>query len=319
MDLDALLGILFFIVFVVLPMITGARKKGRGQSRPQQGAPGQGRAGQAGTPAAQGRPGAPAGGSPAQGGPVASSSQRGDHPASATLEEIRRRVQEAQERERQREAERSSGRRGQTTASARQSSGSLVSSDPFEGRLVSASGKTISGEPLGREGSASQWPPPEPDLLAGRQPTSVIGREGAGDGSPRGTITGRPSTLGREGVVGSSQQGGARQTSGGLGRMGAPSGGLGREGAVGGGLGRMGGPPGGLGREGEPKRRRRATTLELGSASGRPETATYGAKVGRAALVNADREGILRGLIWHEILKEAPGKKLLRRTRSRPQ
>lgn len=299
MDLDALLGILFFIVFVVLPMITGARKKGRGQSRPQQGAPGQGRAGQAGTPAAQGRPGAPAGGSPAQGGPVASSSQRGDHPASATLEEIRRRVQEAQERERQREAERSSGRRGQTTASARQSSGSLVSSDPFEGRLVSASGKTISGEPLGREGSASQWPPPEPDLLAGQQPTSVIGREGAGAGSPRGTITGRPSTLGREGVVGSSQQGGARQTSGGLGRMGAPS--------------------GGLGREGEPKRRRRATTLELGSASGRPEGATYGAKVGRAALVNADREGILRGLIWHEILKEAPGKKLLRRTRSRPQ
>lgn len=289
MDLDALLGILFFVVFVVLPMVTGARKRGRGQSRPQQGAPGQGRAGQAGTPAAQGRQGAPAGGSPAQGGPVASSSQRGDHPASATLEEIRRRVQEAQERERQREAERSSGRRGQTTASARPSSGSLVSSDPFEGRLVSASGKTISGEPLGREGSASQWPPPEPDLLAGRQPTSVIGREGAGDGSPRGTITGRPSTLGREGVVGSSQQGGARQ------------------------------PSGGLGREGEPKRRRRATTLELGSASGRPETATYGARVGRAALVNADREGILRGLIWHEILKEAPGKKLLRRTRSRPQ
>lgn len=336
MDLDALLGLLFFVVFVVVPMITGARKRGQGRSRPPQGAPGQGQAqrGSPGQPATQaGQGGSAASGAQGAGTTQgASTAQRGEHPASATLEEIRRRVQEAQERERQRDAEGSTARRGSQASTAAQRSRGLVSSDPFEGRLVSGSARSITGEPMGREGTSSEWPPPPYDPLAGRPPTSVIGREGQ-QGQAQGQSMVRPSVLGREGGVPARPSGSSRvgpQASGSLGREGAlpgprPSvqrgrsaGGLGREGATG--LGMM--PSSSrtsLGREGGSPRKQRVTTREIGGSGAQPVVSRSGARLGRAGLVDVDREGILHGLIWHEILSEAPGKKLLRRTRSRPQ
>src|SRR5690606_7548353 len=205
MDLDALLGLLFFVVFVVLPMITGARKRGQGRTGPQQGAPGQGRTARTG----QGTPAPRASGQ--RGAATTNTAQSGDHPASATLEEIRRRVQEAQERERQRDAERSAaGRRGPATAAA--PSRGLVASDPFEGQLVSRSAKSISGESLGREGAApaAQTQGAAPSGLGregtgglGRMTTSTssgLGREGATNLGPMLHSSG--TALGREGATG---------------------------------------------------------------------------------------------------------------------
>src|SRR5690606_17210815 len=163
--------------------------------------------------------------------------------------------------------------------------------------LVSRSAKSISGESLGREGAA-------PAAQTQGAAPSGLGREGTG-GLGRMT-TSASSGLGREGATG-------------LGRMPHSSGtALGREGATG--LGPMpSSSRSGLGREGERTRRQRPSSLEIGAAATRPAGSPYGARVGRAGLVSADRESILQGLIWHEILKEAPGKRLLRRTRSRPQ
>lgn len=342
MDLDALLGLFFFVMFVVVPMIAGARKKGKGQGQtgPQTGKGSQ--PGQRGAAAPTGQ------GTQAQRGTASSSTvQRGDHPASSTLEEIRRRVEQAQERESQRDAERATGRRGASASTQPASSRGLVSSDPFERGLVSGSGRSIAGEPLGmgregrpvsgqpigmgregmsgqglgREGVSREWPPSATDPLAGRSHTSVLGREGAS-----GPIAGRQAQAGRSGLgrEGQPSSGGAGQR-GSLGREGGMQtaaqrravrsrGGLGREGY--GGVDPIeAGERALLGREGVISRSERSAAAEIGGSGGRPGTAATGARLGRAALISADREGILHGLIWHEILSEAPGKKLLRRTR----
>lgn len=305
MDLDALLGLLFFVVFVVVPMISGARRRGRGQQQPGQSGPaapgGQGpnqpgRAGSSGAPQGQG--------APAQ---ASSAPRTGDHPASSALEEIRRRVQEAQERERRREEERARSRQGgrpSADAQPRRQRG-LVTSDPFEGGLVSGSGKSISGQPLGPEGATSQWPPPASAQRTGSLPPTILGREGQ---APAGTAGPRPGPLGREGQV--TQPAPDLQRS-------SRRGSLGREGARG--LGSMpASARSALGREGRPSRPSAKISAEIGSVDARRAESPYGARLGAASLVNVDREGIVKGLIWHEILKEAPGKRLLRRTRSRP-
>src|SRR5690606_37976115 len=121
MDLDTILGVLFFVVFVVLPLFSGARRGGRGRTRP-----GTGRS------AGQGR---------GAGAPTAATGA--DEPP-VTLAEIRRRVEEAQRREEQRARLREAA--GTRASTARP--GSLVSSDPFEGRLVSAPERRLSD--LGR-------------------------------------------------------------------------------------------------------------------------------------------------------------------------
>ena len=308
MDLDALLGLLFFVVFIVVPLITGARKRGQNAKRQQQGQQ-QGQLGQQGRdpgqlfggPSTQG-PGGGLSGPPASSGTQQAGPNRpGDHPASTALEEIRRRVQEAQERERQRDAERKQGRgdRGRTAGPEPRPSGGLVSSDPFERGLVSGTSKSIAGGQLGREGTSSGWPPPAGDLMAGRPNTSILGRQGA-QTSSQTQSSGRPSLLGREGMS-----------------RGSSAGGLGREGSTG--LGAM--PTSTrslLGREGRSLRKKSLEAGEIGAGDAQPGLSPYGARLGGGSLVNVDREGIVKGLIWHEILKEAPGKRRLRRTRSRP-
>src|SRR5690606_16286441 len=204
MDLDALLGLLFFVVFIVVPMITGARKrgqnaKGQQQGQSQQGQQQQGQQRQAGQ--GQGQPsGRPSAHGPGGGTQQSASNRGADHPASSTLEEIRRRVQEAQERERQaEELERTQRRDGGGTAGPqRRAPGGLVSSDPFERGLVSGQAQSIAGGPMGREGTSSEWPPSASEPLAGRPPTSIIGREGAPRPAQSQT-SGLPSILGREG------------------------------------------------------------------------------------------------------------------------
>ena len=318
MDLDALLGLLFFVVFVVVPMISGARKRGKGTTGPQP-QPGQGAqkpVGQ-GTAARGASQQQGAGRRSASGAPTSSSTTAGtssatrqtDHPASTTLEEIRRRVQEAQERERSRDA----GRRpGQATAQQPLSRG-LVSSDPFEGRLVSAPGKTLTGEQyspydgsstlsrpqgMGREGMSGEWPPPSNTPLAGGGYSSQLGREG----TAAAAATGRSGTIGREGLAPTARSG-----------LGSP---IGREGI---GSSPMPGRSSPLGREGARRRGKRRSGAEIGVGGAQPTALAGGARLGRAGLVSTDREGILAGLIWHEILGEPPSKKRLRRTRSRPQ
>lgn len=309
MDLDALLGLFFFVVFIVLPMISGARKRGKGQPGQQQPGPqqpGQGtRPQQAGQGSAQQRTSTP---TPARGaspsglppGGATAGTGRDDHPATATLDEIRRRVQDAQERERRREAEKPyarDGGRGATASTQRPARG-LVSSDPFERGLVSGTGTTISGEPSSVRRTGV------PTAIPGRQ--QPVGSQGLGR---EGASTGRAGSLGREGGMPTVQ-----------GRGGRSSGSLGREGYAAPSMST--GAPGRrspLGREGVASRSERAAAAEIGSSGKRPAMPVAGARLGRAGLIRADREGILHGLIWHEILSEAPSKKRLRRTRSRPQ
>lgn len=172
-DLDNLLGLLFFVVFFVLPVLSRARSKQPPQGRT--GAPPPGRTAPAPTASSgSGRASNPAPSAAGSGRPQASTAPQGAPPQGAPppdsplamLEEIRRRVQEAQERERA--GRRPGGKSGTSKATtapgapaARPSTASagapagrgLVSSDPFERGLVS-------GEPrrpppasaLGREG-----------------------------------------------------------------------------------------------------------------------------------------------------------------------
>ena len=176
-DLDNLLGLLFFVVFIILPLFSRAKKKGQAQQGQGQGQ------GTTRPPTAPVAPGQPAGSTvrrsvPLPGQPTASA-DRGPS-TTITLEEIRRRVQEAQLRE--------SGGAGTAfpppaPPAVPAPQRGLVSSDPFGGSLMGGSSsqpRTI----LGREGGAQ--PPPRP---------TILGREGS---SPQ-TSPGVPSPLGREG------------------------------------------------------------------------------------------------------------------------
>jgi len=181
MDLDSILGILFFVVFVVVPLFTNASR--RGQGRGAKGA-GQGRAQGTGTGQAA------AGDAPDQ--------------VPMTLAEIRRRVEEAQRRE----EELAKARRARGRQPAEERPGSLVTGDPFEGSLVSTPARRL-GESAGPSASLGPMSSPATGQTTGGY---VLGPEGGVPGSfPTGDFV-----LGREGA-----QTPRRPSDGSLGREGA--------------------------------------------------------------------------------------------------
>jgi len=283
-DLDTILGILFFIVFVVLPLFSGAGRRGQGRGRT---GPGQGR-GQA------------------TGAPGQAGASR-DEP-SVTLAEIRRRVEEAQRREDERGRALGAGRPQASTTQPR----GLVTSDPFEGSLVSGSERRLSD--LGRGSSGSLGPEgagrgadgaaaaerarpaaeryvigpegamPEPFPTGGY----VIGREGAAPAQPRPT----GGTLGREGLAGREGVGTTRSRSDLLGREGAAA---------------RAQPT--VTPSVSPSRRERLRAkaeAEIGGRErrddGRPAAGGAKARISRAGLLRTDRDSVLAGLVWHEVL-----------------
>lgn len=308
--MDTILGLLFFVFFVVLPLFSrGARGKKGQQGKGQ--APGTGKA------TGQGAGGAAPGQGSATARPSASTSTTQDTP-SVTLAEIRRRVEDAQRREAERA--RMAGGSGQAPATRRP--GSLVGSDPFEGALVSVperrlddlgQGRPIGG--LGPEGRPGQeGAPPRTgapvqgglgrEATASKGAASPIGREGT-----PGRAGGRY-VIGREGTAQ-----GARLDTGSL---------IGREGLAGQeGVGSPVERAGLLGREGRRKiveptvvpstrasrRSERFARAEIGrEAAGsdvrRPVAGARTATLGAAAALQTDKAGILHGLIWHEILSQ---------------
>ena len=282
-DFDTILGLLFFVVFVVLPLVSRARKGS--------GTPGQ--PGQPGQPPRPGMPGAPGPGTQgrqAQGGgqtaqrqlmgqPTAQAAPPPARPGSpmATLEEIRRRVMEAQEREEQARRLRESGQGAMRAGQPQASTAQAPTARPAGGSLVSAPPSSIGG---------SQ---PRP-TIAGNQPGHPQ------HGSRPLAQDAQGAQRARELLLESFTH--------------APSqGGLGRE-----------GPPPGTVRP-TVKPRTRSTVAAVASA----EAAAYKqrqpgplrSRLGSPALVELSRDGILKGLLWHEVLSE-PVARRMRRTRSRP-
>lgn len=281
MDLDTILGLLFFVFFVVVPLFSrGARGK--------QGRPGQGRT------KGGGRASTPGSGAATAGRPSASTGQ--DAP-SVTLAEIRRRVEEAQRREQER-----ARMAGQpvTPPQAATRPGSLVGSDPFEGALVSVPERRLSdiGERrpagLGPEGAPGQEGKAPARAASAREGAPagmgdrhVIGREG----SARGAQLDTGSLIGREGTGGQGTLG-SRPTRAGV---------LGREGS-----GKVVSPTVAPTTR-AARRSARTARAEIGSEvpardGKRPVAAGVAARLGGAAALQTDRAGILQGLIWHEIL-----------------
>ncbi len=306
MDLDTILGLLFFVFFVVLPLFSRAGKGKKGQ-------PGQGR-----QPTGQGKGAASGSGAPAAGTRSATTTTPGTRqdPPTVTLAEIRRRVEEAQRRETERARMAGGAPKAQTPSTRRP--GSLVGSDPFEGALVSVPERRLEdlGERrpvgLGPEGRPGQeGMPPDP----GRQPAGGLGREATPSRGGAGPI-GREGLPGRSGdryVIG--REGTARGATLDSGSL------IGREGA--GGQEGLGSPPGRagvLGREGHQvvsptvvpttrtgRRIARAALAEIGAEQprgdrGRPGSGRSAARLGAAAALQTDKAGIMQGLIWHEIL-----------------
>jgi len=176
-DLDNLLGLLFFVVFILLPIVSRSRK--RQQQRPKDGRTATG----APTGPTQGRASTRSVPLPGQ---AAASADRGSS-ATITLEEIRRRVEEAQRRELQSRQGSQSSTSSQAFApsapAAKPVRRGLVASDPFEQTLVG--GAAPAG--MGREGPAGE---------AGTPYQSVLGREGYAIEPTQA----RPSILGRQGA-----------------------------------------------------------------------------------------------------------------------
>src|SRR5690606_20420246 len=163
-------------------------------------------------------------------------------------------------------------------------------------------------------------------LVSGPPPGSILGRERSAPSA----------SLGREG----------RAPGGGFGREGVP-GGLGREGAQprrqapagqrpspGQQAGALAGRrvPGSLGREGTPsvaaplEVARRQPSQRAGSQPGQaaragadalPPGLQAAARLD-APVLRTDRNALVTGIIWHEVLSEPVAKRRLRRTRSRP-
>lgn len=308
-DLDNLLGLLFFVVFIVLPIFSRSRK---GQSQRGQ-TPGRS-TGAPGSPA-QTRPSSPS--VPLPGQPTASA-DRGSS-ATITLEEIRRRVEEAQRREAaaRQGAHGSTGALGPppTAPDPRPARRGLVVSDPFEQTLVG------SGTPtgMGREGApvGAGMPVTRGAPLGSGGPVattspyrSVLGREGAG---PLQQQT-RPTVLGREGAAPS----GTGPSPGVLGREGLP----GREGPSGAArrTPRVKGTLGPLGREGVD-RTAKAASAAIGEEDDPMQLrgGRSSSKLSPSGLLQFDRRSITQGLIWHQVLGEPPSITRLRRTRSRLQ
>lgn len=274
-DLDNLLGLLFFVVFIVLPLFSRGKKK----SQPQQGKTAQGQAPR--PPVAPGgQPTTAAPRAPLSGQPVASADRGASR--TITLEEIARRVQEAQLRE----TASAGGTLMQPAPAAPPPRRPLVAGDPFEGSLVSGTRTTAPASALGREGAA-----PDPS----RQQASVLGREGS-----QPSAESRGSLLGREGQGPQPSRSQTRtQRAGSLGREGpstrvAPS----------------------L-RQLRDKTARAAAAVIGENEEPRRRTGPIGATLSPVGPLRFDRAGIMHGLIWHEVLGEPPSLKRLRRSRSR--
>lgn len=271
LDLDNLLGLLFFVVFIILPIFSRSNKK-KGQQppgRPTTGGPLQ--APVAPDPSRQ----ASARNVPLPGQPTASADRGAS--TTITLEDIRRRVAEAQQRELE-------SRKAATAASSaptslptappgRPSQRGLVSSDPFEQTLVGG----VSPVGMGREGTAPLQPQGQP----GQPRPSPLGREG----SPGGTA--QPGRAAQAARTAPRTQRGASIPS--------P---LGREGT-------------------DRTARAAAAVIGESSAPIQRRQAGQSSKLSPIGPLAFDRSAIMQGLIWHEILGEPPSIKRLRRTRSR--
>lgn len=175
-DFEAILGLLFFVFFVVVPLLRGGKKAGQQQ-------PGQ--PGQAGQP-----PGQAQAQRPVAGGTVTSqtatprpttTAQPNPDTLMATIEEIRRKVKEAQEREEE-------ARRGvsQPSRATGQTSGTLVSNaqpgslaSAPRSTLTSAPARTLSGNVIQRGPSATLQPSRPPPQSIRQPPPSPLGREGS--------------------------------------------------------------------------------------------------------------------------------------------
>lgn len=290
LDFDTFLTLFFFVVFIVLPLVTRSRSKqqpgrpdasrrppGQGTARPSQ-APGRAATGQAGTgpggrptgtPSTLGR--APtastsAGGaqSGAQGSASTSSRPPSDSPL-AMLEEIRRRVQEAQERERA--AGRGAGGAPQAGTASATGPAAGSPSAPSGAASSTPSRTATSGRPL----VASD--PFERGLVGGSAersaPPSALGREGAQRSEVPRRAAAPPSLARTRSVIEGADTPAARRTSG-------------------------------------------------AQAAARRSGGALGARLGALGLDRMDRDTILHGLIWHEILDEPTAFRRLRRQRSRP-
>lgn len=297
LDFETILGIIFFIVFFILPAFN-RKKKAQGDDTAGQNAParnGDGRAAgqptasgtapaQTGAPVQAGRPAASArsaqrqvpSGRPATpytiesstAGQAGSSSGSGGNapPAGSSvdevLEEIRARIREAQ---RQENAQRGGGQRGQAQpARGQQTRQQPVAQTQSSGSLVSAQPSAIGG---GRQGSGSLVSAPARTIgsTGSAAPQYVIGREG---------------------------QPGQRDT------VSAPL---------------------------EVARGRKGMALEDGKAlrtqrarQTKADRQGLESRVRRGPLLATDSNALITGMIWHEVLSEPAARRRLRRTRSLP-
>jgi hypothetical protein len=294
-DLDNLLGLLFFVVFVILPIFSRGKRKGQPQQGPTAGRP-------SGSPGAPTQANSSTRSVPLPGQPT-SSADRGSS-ATITLEEIRRRVEEAQRRELQSRqgTQASTGTLGSPPSAPdpRPARRGLVSSDPFERTLVGGS----SPVGMGREGAPSATGTPGATTSPYQ---SVLGREGVGQVQQT-----RQTVLGREGALPS----GSGRSPGVLGREGLP----GREGPTGAArrTQRAIGTPGPLGREGTDRTAKAASAvIGEGNDAMQLQRGRAGSKLSGSGLLQFDERSIAQGLIWHQILGEPPSITRLRRPRSR--
>ncbi|MBX3139784.1 MAG: hypothetical protein KF875_03460 [Trueperaceae bacterium] len=271
---EEIIGLIFFVFFFVMPLFTKKKGQQGGQAPRKPNAPATGGAGQ-GVPGT--RPSATT--APQARGAKADAGASGRQPQSfrEMLEEIQRRVAEAEQATQR-------GPAGQVPA-GRQATPARPVATPttlppaHQGGLVSGqqSGRLVTGGPAGGQ------------LVSGNAPSGGLGREGASAPPPeseplqvtRRRVDSRRAVDAHEQVVRPSVRtpGGRQGARPGAATLGAP--GARRE-------------PGGRGSHDE----------------------RHGG-VGGPAFLGAGRDDLLRGMIWHEVLSEPAALKRLRRTRSR--
>ncbi|MBX3143748.1 MAG: hypothetical protein KF813_08340 [Trueperaceae bacterium] len=178
-DFEAILGLLFFVFFVVVPLLRGGKKAGQQQpGQPPQ-------PGQAGQQPGQTQAQRPVAGSTATSQTNAprptTTAQPNPDTLMATIEEIRRKVKEAQEREEEarRGVSQPSRATGQTSGTlvSNAQPGSLASAPPST--LTSAPARTLSGNVIQRGPSATLQPSRPPPQSIRQPPPSPLGREGS--------------------------------------------------------------------------------------------------------------------------------------------
>ncbi len=275
---EEIIGLIFFVFFFVVPLFTKKKGQQGGQAPAKPTAPRAGGAGQ-GAPATQPTATRPTA-AQQTGGARADASGSGRQPQSfrEMLEEIQRRVAEAEGAAQRGAGQAPAGQPAQAAPTrptatpttlppahqgglvSGQYSGRLVTGGPAGGQLVSGNAPALG---LGREGTSAPLPESEPLKVTRRRVDSRRAVDAHEQVVPRGGRT----PAGRQGA-----------------RSGAAT--LGAPGAL--------REPGGRGSHG-------------GLHGG----------VGGPAFLGAGRDDLLRGMIWHEVLSEPAAIKRLRRTRSR--